>query len=51
VIGATRRARRFAVVWGVCRSGLGVSSGFHREGKPAHFCAESRTLLWAKERI
>jgi hypothetical protein len=26
VIGATRSARRFAVVWGVCRSGLGVSS-------------------------
>jgi len=30
VIGATRRARRFAVVCGVCRSGLGVSSAFHK---------------------
>jgi hypothetical protein len=29
VIGATRRARRFAVVCGVCRSGLCVSSGFY----------------------
>jgi len=51
VIGATRRARRFAVVCGVCRSGLGVSSAFYREANPAYFCAESRTLLWAKERI
>jgi hypothetical protein len=45
VIGATRRARRFAVVCGVCRSGLSVSFGFYREGKPAYFWAESRTLL------